>query len=109
MEYTAAGKQVWFQLHLPERHAGPRPASASPAVAADLAGLPPTFVDVGSAETFRDECVAFAEAIWAAGGDAELHVWPGGTHAFDGFAPQAALARAALVARLNWLRRLLAE
>jgi acetyl esterase/lipase len=85
------------------------PPYAAPARAEDLSGLPPAYLDVGSAETFRDEVVAYASRIWQAGGVAELHVWPGGFHGFEGFAPQAALARAALVARLNWLRRLLAE
>ncbi|OWP23253.1 esterase [Microbacterium sp. AISO3] len=83
------------------------PPYASPAVADSLAGLPPTFIDVGSAETFRDECVAFARRMWADGGDAELHVWPGGAHAFDFLAPWTVLARDARRAREEWLRRLL--
>jgi len=83
------------------------PSYASPALADDLGGLPPAFIDVGSAETFRDECVAFADAIWNAGGDAELHVWPGGTHAFDLMAPWLALSRDAQHARRAWLRRIL--
>ncbi|MGF7237579.1 MAG: alpha/beta hydrolase [Frankia sp.] len=83
-------------------------AYAAPARATDLAGLPPTFIDVGSAETFRDEDVAFATRIWQAGGVAELHVWPGGFHGFDLMAPQAAVSRHAKAARLRWLRRLLA-
>ncbi|WP_345788065.1 hypothetical protein [Microbacterium hominis] len=69
--------------------------------------MPPTFIDVGSAETFRDECVAFADAIWRAGGDAELHVWPGGTDALDLMAPWLPLSREARRARRAWLRRLL--
>ena len=82
---------------------------AAPARAEDLSGLPPAFIDVGSAETFRDEVVAYAARIWQAGGVAELHVWPGGFHGFEGMAPQAALSRAAGAARLPWLRRLLGE
>lgn len=80
---------------------------ASAALAADLSGLPPVFIDVGSAETFRDECVAFADGIWRAGGDAELHVWPGGTHAFDLMAPWLPISRDARRARRAWLRRIL--
>lgn len=78
---------------------------ASPATNEDLAGLPPTFIDVGSAETFRDECVDFASRIWLRGGDAELHVWPGGAHAFDALAPWARLSRAARKPRTLWLQR----
>jgi hypothetical protein len=32
----------------------------------------------------RDETVASASQIWAGGGDAELHVWPGAVHGFEG-------------------------
>lgn len=85
------------------------PAYAAPARAKDLAGLPPAFIDVGSAETFRDEAVAYASRLWRAGGVAELHVWPGGFHNFDAMAPQAAISQAAAAARVTWLRRLLGE
>jgi acetyl esterase/lipase len=73
--------------------------------AGDLDGLPPTYIDVGSAETFRDDAVAFASRIWAAGGAAELHVWPGGYHGFYFDVPEAALSLDARAARLAWLRR----
>ncbi|KAA9134394.1 alpha/beta hydrolase [Microbacterium caowuchunii] len=81
---------------------------AAPARATDLSGLPPTFIDCGSAEVFRDEDVAYASGIWAAGGQAELHVWPGGFHAFEGFVPGARLSQEMIAARANWLARMLA-
>jgi acetyl esterase/lipase len=81
---------------------------AAPARATDLSGLPPAFIDVGSAETFRDEDVAYATKIWLAGGQAELHVWPGGFHGFTGMVPDAALSTAATAAQQSWLRRILA-
>jgi acetyl esterase/lipase len=80
---------------------------AAPARAADLSGLPPAFIDVGSAETFRDEAVEYASRLWRSGGAAELHVWPGGFHGFDEAVPQAALSRRARAAQLDWMRRLL--
>ncbi len=80
---------------------------AAPARADDLSGLPPAFIDVGSADTFRDEDVDYATRIWQAGGIAELHVWPGGYHGFDGIVPHAALSKAAVAARATWLARLL--
>jgi acetyl esterase/lipase len=82
---------------------------AAPARATDLSGLPPAFIDVGSAETFRDEDVAYATRIWQAGGQAELHVWPGGFHGFTGMVPDAALSKAATAAQRAWLRRILAR
>jgi acetyl esterase/lipase len=80
---------------------------AAPARETDLSNLPPAFIDVGSAETFRDEDVAYATRIWQSGGKAELHVWPGGFHGFDGFAPQAVISQDAKAARVRWLHRLL--
>ncbi|WP_406420478.1 alpha/beta hydrolase [Streptomyces sp. NBC_00842] len=82
---------------------------AAPARATDLSKLPPAYIEVGSAETFRDEDVAYANAIWQAGGQAELHVWPGAFHGFDTFAPRAALSQDARSARSRWLRRILTQ
>ncbi|GIT81911.1 esterase [Leifsonia sp. LS1] len=83
------------------------PAYAAPSRATDLAGLPHAYIEVGAAEPFRDEDVAYASRIWATGGAAELHVWSGGFHGFDMYAPQSELTRAALDARHSWLRRVL--
>jgi acetyl esterase/lipase len=102
-----ANETAWTAL-LGDRRGGPGVSPyAAPARAADLSGLPPAFLDVGSAETFRDEVVTYASRIWQAGGIAELHVWPGGFHGFDSLVPGAALSRAAHTAQLDWLRRLL--
>jgi acetyl esterase/lipase len=79
----------------------------APARATDLTGLPPAFIDVGSAEVFRDEDTAYATRLWAHGVQAELHVWAGGFHIFDGAAPQAQLSIAAINARDSWIRRTL--
>ncbi|WP_340556174.1 alpha/beta hydrolase [Streptomyces sp. GSL17-111] len=80
---------------------------AAPARARDLSGLPPAFIEAGSAELFRDEDVAYASRLWATGGQAELHIWQGAFHGFDVFAPDHDLTRAALATRLSWLRRVL--
>jgi acetyl esterase/lipase len=80
---------------------------AAPARATDLTGLPRTYIDCGSAEVFRDETVAFASGLWAAGVDAELHVWPGAFHGFTSMAPEAAVSRSATAALADWTTRLL--
>ena len=96
--------------YLGEAAGGPDvPIYAAASRATDLSGLPPTYIDVATVETFRDECVDYARLIWRCGGDAELHVWPGGNHAFDFLAPWAPLAQDARAARLAWLRRLFAH
>ncbi|WP_369032668.1 alpha/beta hydrolase [Streptomyces adonidis] len=104
-----ANETGWTALLGAERGGPDVSPYAAPARAEDLSGLPPAFLDVGSAETFRDEVVSYATRLWHAGGSAELHVWPGGFHGFDGFAPQATLSQACQTAQTAWLRRLLAE
>ncbi|AWS43970.1 alpha/beta hydrolase [Streptosporangium sp. 'caverna'] len=83
------------------------PGYVSPAVAGDLSGLPTTYIDAGSAEVFRDEDVDYATRIWAAGGQAELHIWAGGFHGFDALYPQARVSAAARRTRSDWLTRVL--
>ena len=82
---------------------------AAPARATDLRDLPPAFIDVGSAEIFRDEAIAYATAMWNVGGDVELHVWPGAFHACDIFAPHTALSRGMIAARDSWVGRILSD
>jgi acetyl esterase/lipase len=82
--------------------------STAPGRAHDLSGLPPTYLDVGSAEPFRDEVVEYASRLWADGVQAELHVWAGAFHGFDLFAPEEPVSVAAHAAREHWLRRILA-
>ncbi|MBL3680015.1 alpha/beta hydrolase [Leucobacter chromiireducens subsp. solipictus] len=84
-------------------------AVRAPARATDLAGLAPAFLEVGAAEVFRDETIAYASRIWAAGGQAELHVWSGAYHGFSGFSPDAIVSHAANAARDSWWRRILAQ
>lgn len=105
---TANVEAWWAYLGVDPRESA-LPPYASAAQATDLAGLPPHYIDVGSAETFRDECVEYASRIWAAGGDAELHVWPGGAHGFEFLAPWAQMSRQARATRIEWLRRVLAR
>lgn len=100
-----SNRSGWDALLGPDRGGAAVSAYASPALADDLSGLPPAFIDCGSAEVFRDEDVAYASRIWAQGGSAELHVWPGAFHGFDQFVPQARVSVAAREARNSWLAR----
>jgi triacylglycerol lipase len=56
---------------------------AAPARATDLAGLPPTFIAVPTLDLFLEEDVTYAHRLMRAGVAVELHVYPGGFHAFD--------------------------
>jgi acetyl esterase/lipase len=76
---------------------------AAPARARDLSGLPPSYVEVGELDIFRDESIDYARRIAAAGGSVELHVHPGCPHGFELIAPDSAVARRARADRLRVL------
>jgi acetyl esterase/lipase len=56
---------------------------AAPARAETLEGLPPTFISTGSLDLFLEEDIDYARRLMRAGVPTELHVYPGGFHAFD--------------------------
>ncbi|MFO7592142.1 MAG: alpha/beta hydrolase [Acidimicrobiia bacterium] len=61
------------------------PATAAPARATDLSGLPPAFVAVGSIDGFHDEDLEYATRLNRAGVPTEVHVYPGAPHGFQLF------------------------
>jgi acetyl esterase/lipase len=64
----------------------PRTPLASP-IFADLSGLPPVLVHVGTAEVLLDDSTVFAERARAAGVDVTLEVWQDMIHVWHAFAP----------------------
>lgn len=74
-------------------------AYAAPARRDDLAGLPPSWIGVGTADLFHDEDVCYATRLRAAGVPAQLEVVRGAFHGFD-FAAYTGLARSFTAARL---------
>ena len=85
------------------------PAYAAATRAADLTGLPPTFLMVGSMDGFVDENLEFAKRLNHAGVAVDLHLYPGGPHGFDGFVPNTALAQRARKETGDWLASQLAR
>ncbi|WP_396929920.1 alpha/beta hydrolase [Mycolicibacterium sp.] len=77
---------------------------AAPARAEDLSGLPPTYLDVGDLDIFRDENIAYAARLSAAGVPTELHVHPGCPHAWEALAPTAAVSKRVVADRIRRLR-----
>lgn len=52
---------------------------------ADLSGLPPTLVQVGSHEVLLDDACSFTNAAEAAGVSAQLEIWPEMVHVWHLF------------------------
>ncbi|MEM7341264.1 MAG: alpha/beta hydrolase [Actinomycetota bacterium] len=72
---------------------------ASPLLAADLGGLPPTLIHVGDAEVLLDDATRLADRLTAAGSPVELAVYPEMIHVWHGaagFVPEADHAMAAI-------------
>lgn len=61
--------------------------------AENLKGLPATYICVGDLDLFAEEDTEYARRLIAAGVSTELHVYPGGCHAFDGMVPNADISR----------------
>ena len=58
-------------------------AYASPARLENHSGLPPAYIEVGSADLFRAECIEYARRLLSAGVETELHVHAGAPHGYD--------------------------
>jgi acetyl esterase/lipase len=83
-------------------------AYAAPARRADLSGLPPTWIGVGTADLFHDECVDYANRLRAAGVPTQLRIVPGGFHGFDVVGPQTSVVRQFRADQLAAMRQPLA-
>lgn len=80
------------------------PSTAAPARAANLSGLPPAFVSVGTVDGFRDEDVLYAMRLNDAEVPTELHVYPGLCHGYQ-IAVDAPVVQQSRRDVTRWLRR----
>ncbi|WP_312858310.1 alpha/beta hydrolase [Pseudonocardia pini] len=78
---------------------------AAPARATDLTGLPPAYVSVMAFDPLRDEGLAYALALQAAGVPVELHLFPGTFHGSSLIA-DAAVSKRELVERYSVLSKI---
>ncbi len=106
--WTAASNHFGWRAYLGFEPGGAEaPVYAAPARATSLAGLPPTWIGVGSLDLFHDEDVAYAARLAAADVPVALEVVPGVFHGFDAF-HRANVARAFFAGQVAALRRALA-
>ncbi|MFD6994972.1 alpha/beta hydrolase fold domain-containing protein [Streptomyces mirabilis] len=101
---TAKGLRIRARDYLGETD--PATPLASP-VFADLTGLAPLLIQVGSHEILLDDAVRLAARAAAHDVAVELQVWPQVPHVFQGFAAllddaDAALTSAAAFTRAHW-------
>ncbi|MEO7054856.1 MAG: alpha/beta hydrolase [Rhizomicrobium sp.] len=79
----AANRFGWTSLLGVAAGSASVPQGAVPARVTNLAGLPPTFIGVGSIDLFFAEDVEYAKRLALSGVSTELHVMPGAYHGFD--------------------------
>jgi len=72
---------------------------------ADLVGLPPLLIQVGSDETLLDDAITLAGRAGAANVAVTLEVWPDMIHAFPMFFPHVAASRRATEHAGDFMRR----
>jgi acetyl esterase/lipase len=106
---TTANRAAWRAVLGEKSNGGDIPYYWAPARAEDLSDLPPTYIDVGALEVFRDEAIAYAMGITQSGGQCELHVWGDAHHGFQYITPESAISKACIATKESWLQRLLAN
>jgi len=93
--YLSRDMMRWFYDHYladPAEGADPR---VSPVRAPDLSGLPPAFVITAEYDPLRDQGIAYAAALRAAGNQVEMKRYDGLFHGFFGMLEQIDAARVA--------------
>jgi acetyl esterase len=66
---------------------------ASPAIAADLSGLPPAYLCIGAHDIFRDEAFDYARRLLAAGVPTQFHAYEMGFHGSVRALPNASVSQ----------------
>ncbi len=83
--WTAENNRFGWESFLGTKAGGvSAPKGAVPARVANLGGLPPAFIGVGTLDLFCDEDIDYAQRLNQAGVMTELLVVPGAFHGFDG-------------------------
>ncbi|OBH13061.1 alpha/beta hydrolase [Mycobacterium sp. E1747] len=81
---------------------------AAPARRADLSGLPPAWIGVGTLDLFYEECLQYARRLREAGVAVHEEIAPGAFHAFDQIANKAPVSVKFFASQCDHLRDALA-
>lgn len=101
---TLGSWQVWNKYYYADTD--PRHPWVSP-LYADLKGLPPVFIQVGTYEIMLDDSLKFIEKAKAAGVDASISIWEEMVHCFAFFSPMFPEAKAGMEELCGMARKFL--
>ena len=104
---TGASMHVFWDLYA--RDAADRLNPLASPLRAELAGLPPTLIQLAAMDVLRSEGEAMAEKLGRAGVDVTLKTYEGVLHGFMRLAGHVGKARLAIDDAAWWLRGVLAE
>lgn len=94
------GWRWYLAEHVPDIYAAPARASIE-----ELEGLPPTYMDVGNLDVFRDEDLALASKLCTAGIPVEMHLMPRMFHGGENVVPTAGVSQRMWSYRMDSLHR----
>jgi len=94
---TASNKKGWDAYLKGIREQGlETPKYAAAFRNKDYEGFPPTITFVGDLEPFKDETIAYVEALRNEGVDVKFNLYEGCYHGFDAYAPKAQVSQEAV-------------
>ncbi|CAG8886257.1 unnamed protein product [Penicillium egyptiacum] len=100
LTWTTESNIIAWSAYLGDLYGTDRvPQYAAPSRSDIVEGLPPTYIEVGTLDIFRDEALDYAARIAEVNIEVELHVYPGLPHGFDFSAPLCGPTQRALADR----------
>ena len=106
--WSPENNRLGWELYLSQPvSSAPLPPYAAAARRADLSGLPPAWIGVGTLDLFYEEDLAYAQRLKDSGVACETAVVPGAFHGFDQFGARFQVVRDFREAQVNALRKFL--
>ena len=102
--WLTAALMRWFRGHYLPGEAASADPRASPLLAGDLSGAPPTYVCIVGHDPLRDEGLAYARRLAQAGVAVHLDLLPECMHGYAEMAGVSRSARLATTAAADWIR-----
>ncbi len=102
---TRVGMRAYWDLYL--SHPADRYNPLAAPLRGDVAGLPPTYLPVAELDVLRDEGIAMAEKMQAAGVEVTLEICPGVLHGFMRLTGHVSVARDSVAKAGAFLRRVM--